>query len=102
MARFVKMKTGRHFVEIRKKGFPYISKSFHDIKDARKFARTVESEMERGVFEDYSGARGTTLREILVRYRDERTAVKKGVLCVWRRDYLSFIQYIVQTTRLAK
>jgi hypothetical protein len=34
------------------------------------------------VFEDYSGARGTTLREILVRYRDERTAVKKGVLCV--------------------
>ena len=50
MARFVKMKTGRHFVEIRKKGFPYISKSFHDIKDARKFARTVESQMERDVF----------------------------------------------------
>jgi len=31
------------------------------------------------VFEDYSGARGTTLREILVRYRDERTVLKKGV-----------------------
>ena len=31
MARFVKMKTGRHFVEIRKKGSPYISKAFHDI-----------------------------------------------------------------------
>ena len=91
MARFVKMKTGRHFVEIRKKGFPYISKSFHDIKDARKFARTVESEMERGVFEDYSGARGTTLREVLIRYRDERTAVKKGV-----REETSTINFLIK------
>ena len=81
MATITKVKQ-KFKVQIRRKGFPAITKRFHDIKDARKFARTIESEMERGVFEDYSGARGTTLREILVRYRDERTAVKKGVLCV--------------------
>jgi hypothetical protein len=34
--------------------------------------------MERNVFEDYSGASGTTLREILIKYRDEKTALKKG------------------------
>ena len=31
------------------------------------------------MFEDHSGARGTTLREVLIKYRDEKTAVKKGV-----------------------
>ena len=45
-------------MQVRRKGFPHVSKTFHDVKEARKFARTVESEMERGVFEDYSGARG--------------------------------------------
>jgi len=78
MATITKIKS-KYKVQIRRKGYPAITKRFHDLKDARKFARTVESEMERGVFEDYSGARGTTLREILVRYRDERTVLKKGV-----------------------
>jgi len=82
---------GKWCVQVRRKGFPHVSKTFHDIKDARKFARTVESQMERGVFEDYSGARGTTLREILVRYRDERTVLKKGV-----REETGTINYLIK------
>ena len=35
--------------------------------------------MERNVFEDYSEANGTTLKDILIKYRDERTILKKGV-----------------------
>ena len=89
MATITKVKQ-KFKVQIRRKGFPAITKRFHNIKDARKFARTIESEMERGVFEDYSGARGTTLREILVRYRDERTAVKKGV-----REETSTINFLI-------
>ena len=54
----VKKYKGKWCVQVRRKGFPHVSKTFHDVKEARKFARTVESEMERGVFEDYSGARG--------------------------------------------
>ena len=81
MATITKIKS-KYKVQIRRKGYPAITKRFHDLKDARKFARTVESEMERGVFENYAGARGTTLREILVKYRDEKTAVKKG----WREE----------------
>ena len=60
MARINKQR-GKWIVQIRRKGFPGVYKQFLVLKDARKYARTVESQMERGVFEDYSGARGTTL-----------------------------------------
>ena len=53
MARVWKMKSGKWIVEVRKKGYPYISKAFWDLKVARKFGRDVESKMERNVFEDY-------------------------------------------------
>ena len=77
MADFYK-RNGRWKIEVRKKGFPSVYKSFLDLKVARKFARDVESKMERNVFEDYSGASGTTLKEILIKYRDEKTVNKKG------------------------
>jgi len=50
MARIWVLKSSKWLVEIRKKGSPYISKTFHDIKHARKFARIIESEMECSVF----------------------------------------------------
>ena len=84
-------RNGRYHVAIRKKGYPEVYKSFHDLKTANKFIRDVESQMERGVFEDYSGARGTTLREILVKYRDERTSLKKG----WREE-TNTINYLIK------
>ena len=61
MAGLRKIKGGKWKVEIRRKGFPSVNKRFHDVKTARKFIREVESQMERGVFEDYSGARGTLI-----------------------------------------
>ena len=91
MAGLRKIKGGKWKVEIRRKGFPSVNKRFHDVKTARKFIREVESQMERGVFEDYSGARGTSLREILVRYRDERTVLKKG----WREE-TNTINYLIK------
>ena len=55
---YIRKRFGKWQVNIRKKGHPGVYKAFHDVKDARKFSRDVESQMERGVFEDYSGARG--------------------------------------------
>ena len=52
MAGLRKIKGGKWKVEIRRKGFPSVNKRFHDVKTARKFIREVESQMERGVFED--------------------------------------------------
>ena len=91
MASINKQKTGRWKVLIRRKGFPHIIKNFIDLKTARKFARDVESQMERNEFEDYSGARGTTLKEILIKYRDERTVLKKGV-----REETCTINYLIK------
>ena len=76
---YIRKRRDSYKVEIRKKGHPHINRSFIDLKTARKFARDIESQMERNVFEDYSEASGTTLKDILIKYRDERTILKKGV-----------------------
>lgn len=53
---------GKWILQIRSKGHPNVYKFFINLKDARKFARNVESQMECNVFEDYSEAGGTMLR----------------------------------------
>ena len=76
---YIKLLNKKYKVEIQKKGFPRISRRFHTLGDARKFAREIETKMERGTFEDYTGTSGTTLKEILIKYRDVKTFFKKGV-----------------------
>ena len=76
---YIKLINKKYKVEIQKKGFPRLCQRFHTLGDARKFAKDVESQMEKGIFEDYTGASGTTLKEILIKYRDENTSLKKGV-----------------------
>ena len=34
--------------------------------------------MDKNIFEDYSGAAGTTLKALLIKYRDEITSKKRG------------------------
>ena len=75
---YIKLINKRYKVEIKKKGFPRLTKRFHTLGDVRRFARDVESTMDSGTFEDYSGASGTTLKEILIKYRDVKTFFKKG------------------------
>ena len=82
---------GKWRVEIRKKGYPKIYKSFFDVKDARRFTREVESQMERNVFEDYSGAAGTSLKALLIKYREEITSKKRGF-----REETSKINYLIR------
>ena len=47
---YMHKRNGRWHVEVRKKGFPDIYKSFLDKGSASKFSRGVESQMERNVF----------------------------------------------------
>ena len=47
--------------------------------------------MERNVFEDFTTASGTTLKEILIKYRDEKTVLKKGV-----REETSKINFLIR------
>ena len=78
MAYIRKIKSKKWLVEVRKKGHPFINKTFLYIEDARKWAKEIESQMDKNVFEDYSVASGTTLKDILIKYRDEKTILKKG------------------------
>jgi integrase len=65
-------------VQIRRNNYPQIIKSFKEKSTATKYAREIELKMDKQQFEDYSNAAGTTLRDILTRYRDEITPKKKG------------------------
>lgn len=82
-------------VEIRKKGFPPISKTFNTKQDAELWAKTTESEMGRGMFQDRSEAEGTTLFEALERYEREVSYKKKGHeqekwrIKAWQKDPLA-------------
>jgi len=53
---YIRKRFGKWQVAILKNRHSSIHVSFHDVKDARKFARDGESQVERGVFENYSGA----------------------------------------------
>jgi len=65
-------------VQIKKKGYPTIYKSFIQKSDATRWAKQIESDMDRNIFEDFTTASNTTLKDIMVRYRDDVTPNKKG------------------------
>ena len=63
-------------VQIRKKGYPFISKSFVSLTVAKKWAATTEADMERRlhvVIQDH-----TTVGELLQRYIKEVLPTHKG------------------------
>ena len=63
---------------IRKANQPHVIKSFLDKGTASKFTREKETLMDRGIFEDYHCARSTTIADLLIKYKDVKTAFKKG------------------------
>ena len=68
----------RYRVLIRKKGYPVISKSFLNKKNAETFAKDTESRIERGVFLDTFLAEKTTFLDLVERYEIEISPSKKG------------------------
>jgi integrase len=63
---------------VRKKGHPSQTRTFRTKRNAEVWARTIESEMDRGVWRDRSEAESTTLKECLERYLIEVTPKKKS------------------------
>ncbi|MDR1988235.1 MAG: tyrosine-type recombinase/integrase [Candidatus Peribacteria bacterium] len=58
-------------VRIRRKGHPVTCKTFETRSDAERWAREIESEMDRGIYISRSEAESTTLAEALDRYIEE-------------------------------
>ena len=87
-----RLKSGKYCFQIHKKGFPRLQKSFLDKPTARNWAREIELQMDKNIFEDYSGAAGTSLKALLIKYRDEITSKKRGF-----REETSKINYLFAT-----
>jgi integrase len=64
--------------QIRRRGWPSLSRSFDTKAAAEAWARRSESEMDRGVFVDRSEAERNTFGDLLKRYAEEISPQKKG------------------------
>lgn len=64
--------------QIRRKGFPTITKTFELQVDAEDWARDLERDMRRGLFIDRRESETTTLKKMLEKYEQEVTPRKKG------------------------
>jgi integrase len=80
MATYRKRKSGRWQTQVRRKGYPAQSKSFPTRAAAVKWVRSIEYEMDQGLFVSRSEAETTTLGDLLDRYLIEYTADKKGAV----------------------
>lgn len=63
---------------IRRRGYPDITKVFEARQDAEKWARVLESEIDKGQFVSVSEAQRTTLGDLIARYLVEVTPSMKG------------------------
>lgn len=63
---------------VRRKGYKSQTKTFEARADAEKWARDVESKMDRGRFQDRREIESTTLGEALERYLNSVTPSKRG------------------------
>ena len=78
MASYRKRKSGHWQVQVRKKGYPTQTKSFNSKAAAAQWVRSIEYEMDQGLFVSRNEAETTTVGELLNRYLEEYTPHKKG------------------------
>ena len=56
---------------IRKKNYPDIVRTFLEKGTASKWSKQIETQMDKKIFEDMSGAESATLSHLVIKYRDE-------------------------------
>lgn len=77
MASF-RYRSNRWQARVRRKGYPDEVKSFITRQDAEKWARSIESDIDRGQFVNTTEAQRTTLGDLIERYLFEVTPSMKG------------------------
>ena len=63
---------------VRRQGYPDITKSFQGRQDAERWARSVESDIDRGSYVSHTEAQTTTLADLIQRYMAEVLPSMKG------------------------
>ncbi len=78
MASF-RQRGGKWQARVLRNGYPDQTKTFETKADAEKWARALESEIDKGQFANVSEAQRTTLGNVIARYLVEVTPSMKGV-----------------------
>lgn len=63
---------------IRRKGYPSQTQTFETQREAKAWAAIIESEMARGVFADRTELERTTLGDLVKRYSEEVSTLKRS------------------------
>lgn len=74
----IRPRNGKWQARISRKGHPPVEKTFRTRADAEKWSRTVESEIDRGLYIDRSAAEHTLFADVLRRYAIEVSPLKRG------------------------
>lgn len=85
MATIRRLATGNWQGQVRKRGHRPVAKSFASKREADRWARLIESEMDRGVFVDRTEAERTTVADLFGRYKTEVLPQKKDIVRVVSR-----------------
>ena len=80
MSTIRKRKNGKWQVIIRKKNYPHVTRTFLEKGTATKWSNLIETQMDRKIFQDMSGAESTTLSLLVEKYRDEIVPDMKNVV----------------------
>jgi len=78
MASILKRGEYSYQVVIRRKGYPTKTRTFELKADAEKWARMIEREMDRGLWQESGAETTSTLGDVLRRYMNDVTPLKKG------------------------
>lgn len=78
MANIRQLENGKWQVQVRRRGTKPAVRSFDTKTDATRWARQLESELDRGIFVDRSEAERTTVAALIDRYLVEVTPSKKS------------------------
>lgn len=77
MASF-RQRAGKWQARVTVKGFPTEARSFESRADAQRWAREIESAMDRGAYQNQVQANNLVFREVMQRYLEEVTPGKRG------------------------
>jgi integrase len=93
---------------VRRQGYPDITKSFQGRQDAERWARALESEMDKGQFVSIDEAQRSTLGDLIGRYLVEVTPTMKGAIedtirlkAIMRRPIAEWSMANLSSTRIA-
>jgi integrase len=74
----IRKRAGKWQARVQRRGFPEQSKTFLTRDDAERWSRAIEREMDLGVYSPEPIANQQKLGELIKRYREEVTPLKRG------------------------